>query len=161
MQSIGYTCGARGNVYNGENDFSQGFVWEVWQRPGSSRDWVHDDNAIVVFYVHTGADVRGGYGRPLITSAEDNEGESCLPLDWTIGYYTADDQSEEVAESHDLNPERWDQGYSGSPWHHMTDQLEAAGFTVGRCAQTRYGLVWVFMHENTGETIRVSPGYYP
>lgn len=76
MERLGYTQIARDNTYNGENDLSQEYVWEVWEID-ESPDWIWADtardhpikgipNTVVLVYVHTGADVRGGYAKPCI-----------------------------------------------------------------------------------------------
>lgn len=61
-------AGLRNNVYNEENDFSQVFVYEVWspEEDGPNRDPIYNhNNEIVVIFIHTGCDVRGGYSAPL------------------------------------------------------------------------------------------------
>lgn len=70
---------ARDNVYNGENDLSQVYVWEVYAtRHDGSYDWIYADSAVLVVYIHTGCDVRGGYSYPVFL---ESDGDYAAPFD--------------------------------------------------------------------------------
>jgi hypothetical protein len=94
MEERGFTCSARDNTYNSDNDYDQNFVWEVWQRE-SGRDWVWDTDAVVLVYVHTGADARGGYARPV---AVRFDGDAVIPLDPFVSFVPADDHDDDTYE---------------------------------------------------------------
>lgn len=64
MEEMGYQEVARDNIYNTENDFDQVFVFEIWSLD-RVKDWYYSKDVVVVLYIHTGADVRGGYSPPL------------------------------------------------------------------------------------------------
>lgn len=84
-EELGLTCAGRDNVYNGENDLSQVFVWEVWN-DGESGDWIYpDESTVTVIFVHTGCDVRGGYGHPLFVRPESVGCEYSIPVDVVAG----------------------------------------------------------------------------
>jgi len=104
LESKGYEQLARDNVYNGENDLDQVFIWEVWQRPGSCvDDWVWADSwdILAVVYVHTGCDVRGGYSMPLIGNfAGDYAVPFYLSCEWHVeATKSATDEELYLAES--------------------------------------------------------------
>ena len=63
LESLGYTQHARDNTYNVENDLSQNYVWELWTKNENEADWINADRDDTVFvtFIHTGADIRGGY----------------------------------------------------------------------------------------------------
>jgi len=86
MERLGYVQVARDNTYNTDNDLDQDFVWEVWQREGAAREWFYDDTAIVLVYVHTGADIRGGYAPAL---ALRFDGDYTVPF-FRVSYYCED-----------------------------------------------------------------------
>ena len=64
MEEMGYVSHRRGNTYNYENDMDQCFVYEAWGLEPDS-DWYYSSDVIMTLFVHTGADVRGGYSPPL------------------------------------------------------------------------------------------------
>jgi hypothetical protein len=78
---------ARDNVYNGENDFSQVFVWEVYTPNEDESDWIYADEPLVVLYVHTGCDVRGGYSTPLFLRPQ---GDYAMPIHFCAEYFIAE-----------------------------------------------------------------------
>lgn len=80
-----WECLARENTYNVESDLDQCFVFEVWGEPGSDWAYLGPEESMVVVYVHTGCDVRGGYGQPIFCHSRG--GEYALPLDWVAGFY--------------------------------------------------------------------------
>lgn len=84
MEQAGYESCGRDNVYNGENDLSQTFVWEVWRSPDRDQmDWIYDEEAVIVIHVHTGCDVRGGYTSPVFCRSNT---EYTAPVDVSAGY---------------------------------------------------------------------------
>lgn len=119
MEERGYRCVGRDNTYNGENDLDQNFVWEVWQLDGSDREWLYDDEAIVLVYAHTGCDVRGGYSRPL---AVRFDGECALPVDLVVGFHAADAQTDEWMIKH-AREDEFDIGYSSNPQYRLTQTV--------------------------------------
>lgn len=178
MTELGYRQLTRDNTYNNENNFSQDFVWEVWAPEDSDvSDWVwadaDRDRVVVVIYVHTGCDIRGGYSPPMFLVCDDGNCEYVFPLTWVCSYGISDtrdarllrrgrrdggdSRSHEVAEDNGLNPDEWCAGYSSEPWYHMTEQLTSAGFTKMRTLKTG----WAFMNPETRETIHVGASYWP
>ncbi len=84
----GWTVQTMGNVYNEENDFSAMWTWTVLLRDdGDSGDWIYADEGdfIVIYRMHTGCDVRGGYGRPIFST--ESVGEYVMPLDFGCDWY--------------------------------------------------------------------------
>lgn len=115
FEAKGYRQAARDNVYNYDNDFDQVFIYEVYvPEDQSSDEWYYAD-AKVVWYLHTGCDVRGGYSDPMFL--EFNTGcETVMPLDWSCSLY-----SDGLDESEN---ERLMVGWSSYP----LGQLEEMGF---------------------------------
>ena len=126
LKMQGYTQLARDNTYNAENDLSQNFVWEVWQRPDTFGlpDWIYADasEVLVVLYIHTGADVRGGYSKPLFCTYR---GDYAVPLDNLVEWYLAplpcEILSEEAESINDAGCLL--SGYSQNPTSHATEDL--------------------------------------
>src|SRR5437870_8937644 len=58
-----YKCTQVDNIYNGENDFSSVFQWQVFY-PEHCSDWLYAHDVYVAVEIHQGGDVRGNYGRP-------------------------------------------------------------------------------------------------
>lgn len=122
MESQGYYCHARDNTCNTENDFSDGFVWEVWTKNEHESDWVYADDAVCVLYLHRGGDIRGNYGGPLFLVHIGYD--YSMALDWVCGFHIVEavDYST-LAEGCELSPEecqrideRWQIGYSSCPF---------------------------------------------
>jgi hypothetical protein len=152
MITKGYVRACRGNVYNTENDLSDVYVYEVWQKPGeeTSSDWIYDDNAIAVLYIHTGADVRGGYGRPIFCRSK---GDYAIPMDLCAEYHA--EPAKPDVEINDVDwghyqaiDEEWQTGYSSYPY----GQLESDVETWHEETRTRDS---VEVTLKTGERIRV------
>lgn len=61
LESIGWEVVSEDNVYNHENDLSDVFVYRVAQPRGRRKDWLWDDEVLVLVAVHRGGDVRGNY----------------------------------------------------------------------------------------------------
>lgn len=170
LEDAGYKCLARDNTYNNENDLSQDFVWEVWvPEHVECADWVWAntwrDSVVVVIYVHTGCDIRGGYSPPMFLTCDDGNCETVFPLTWVCGYgisdtrgaFYDDSPSHEACGEHGLTPDEWCAGYSSNPWRHMVEQLEGAGFTQTRTLAQG----WAFRNPETKQTIFVGPDYTP
>lgn len=100
MERLGYHQLVRENTYNwGDNDLDQCFVFEVWSKD-ENREWIYADNAdeaVVLVYAHTGADVRGGYARPI---AVVFDGEYSVPLELVVSFSPADAITREWCERH-------------------------------------------------------------
>lgn len=107
-ESNGLVSRARDNIYNGENDLSQVYIWEVWtDKEDESPEWIYSESPLVVIHVHTGCDVRGGHSRPIFCRPR---GEYAVAVDHVAGY--------RITESHfdtDGLDDRWQVGYSSWP----------------------------------------------
>lgn len=102
----------RDNVYNGENDLSQVYVWEIWSP-------LYADESLTVIYVHTGCDVRGGYSYPLFCRSS---GEYAVPVDLCASYHVGDFRRWD-GERYELD-ERWQAGYSSWPAGELRKDIE-------------------------------------
>ena len=123
MESLGYEQAARDNTYNGESDMDQVFVWEVWQHEGSrDREWIYDDEAIVLVYAHTGCDVRGGYARPI---AVRFDGEYALPVDLVLSFHPANAATEEWMHRTRHDTDVFSAGYSSNPQYRLREAVGA------------------------------------
>ena len=132
---------ARDNVYNSENDFDQVFIFEIWvPEYVDCIDWLYCDEAVVVIYVHTGCDVRGGYSKPLFCIFPDSE--FTIPLDWQVSYY-----SNELSDNEN---DLLQVSYSGYPW----GQLEDMNLEYVRSEKDSY------IFKRDGEEIRIHPELY-
>ena len=140
MENFGYIQVARDNTYNNENDYSQNFIWEVWHSPEVSdgRDWVWQSekdtfgyacplneedmpHVIVVLYIHTGCDIRGGYSPPIFGTFC---GETVIPFYSCVEFYieSFDEYGEEDAS--DFNDKGQGLcGYSSNPASHLEYSL--------------------------------------
>ncbi len=121
---------ARDNTYNGENDLSQDYVWEVYTEEISPSDWIYADNALMVVYAHTGCDIRGGYAYPLFLR---HQGDYAVPFDLTAEFYIIEGRlnGEEIDEE-ELRAldEQWQNGYTSNPTYQMSKDIERVfGFT--------------------------------
>ena len=141
-----WECLTRENVYNAENDLDQMYVFEVWG-PSDNPGWMYlgPDESMVVIYMHTGCDVRGGYGRPLFCHAIGG-GEYVLPLNWVAGFYpiSAHDPEGNPVEGWNVpGIDRLSVGYSSHPfselerwasrifWHTLTPEGTVVILTPG------------------------------
>jgi len=112
MEEMGYVSLGRDNTYNSENDFDQVFVYEAWSLD-HGIDWCYSSDVVMTLFVHTGADVRGGYSPPLFGKwrCETNIPELRLKYDCEAG----DPSHEDIAQRfNDSDVSRWDvekQGY--------------------------------------------------
>ncbi|MBW2636000.1 MAG: hypothetical protein JRC86_00490 [Deltaproteobacteria bacterium] len=113
----GWECASRGNTYNEESDLDQCFTWWVFVNPEEVSDWVHADDGefVTILRMHTGADVRGGYGRPIFYTEHFSKGGDGypLPLDHVSELYfgAIDSESDEMGEDF---AERFNQDGRGS-----------------------------------------------
>lgn len=148
MRDRGYTQSARDNTCNGDNDFDQDFVYEVWTPEHSDcSDWCYADDAVIVIYAHTGCDVRGGYASPMIVTFPNCE--YVMPLDFQCSLYSEqldDDQNDQLSV-----------GYSGYP----IGQLQDMGFHLDAKKQESTGATettW-FVNDD-GKSIEVCANYW-
>jgi len=116
---------ARDNVYNGENDLSEVYVWEVYSPEEKVSDWLYCDDPLTVIYVHTGADVRGGYGKPVFCRPK---GDYPIPVDLCAEFYAASGVDADGDELSDDDLQRigdhWRTGYSSRPSSQFEDDVE-------------------------------------
>lgn len=146
---LGLVKAASDNVYNGEQDLSQVYQWSVWRPAESNGDWIYDDEALTVIFIHTGCDVRGGYSAPLFCRTN---GEYVVPLDLCAEFF-ADSGTD--AEGNELTPdelrdidEKWRSGYHSHPASAVADD----------CAEVLESAATYFVARlKTGETVRVVP----
>lgn len=135
MESCGYERLLRENVYNGENDLTQVFVYEIWKPEAQKRDGDGGIYAvpgvIAVFHIHTGCDVRGGYGRPIFCNSKT---DYAMPVDYTVGYSFSNGRRGRKKltpeECHGFD-ERYQVGYSGNPSYELSKDLERAWAVKG------------------------------
>jgi hypothetical protein len=156
MESLGYHQHARDNVYNNDNDFSQVFVWEVWSKEPSEADWLYAKDVVVVLYIHTGADVRGGYSPPLFVEARGFD--YSMPIDWYVEVFV-----KEIIEGK-ICPEK-------STWSSKDDQsINDLAKSVERVIRTskgewdeegdsHTGVEWAIVKLKDGPTIKIMAGF--
>lgn len=137
LDEIGFSEVSAHNPYNGENDLSQVYVVRVYSRVGKDYDIYQgtidrgeDDinDVVVLISAHNGADVRGGYtdSVPIIPKGSY---DYIYPIDVTAGFYVSKawDSDGNVIEKEDLSVdvERWITGYSSSPTHTFSKEIES------------------------------------
>lgn len=125
MKLFQYNQVARDNVYNMENNLSQAYIYEVYVPEwDDSDDWLCSDNALVLIYMHTGCDVRGGYAPAVILKANSNS-EISLPIDLVAEIHLIElhDENGDELET-DEHGEEWQCGYSNNPVHEFNKELE-------------------------------------
>ena len=151
MLEKGYQSAAKDNVYNRENDLSQVYVWEVFQSSeNKNKDWIYDAEAVVVIWVHTGCDVRSGYGSPLFCRSSGSD--YAVPMDYVAGWLITEGTN---SDGNPLSPdeclslcERWQPGYSTNPAGQFTEEIERILYH----SETRIRVLL-----KTGETVVVIP----
>jgi hypothetical protein len=147
---LGLTQLARDNTYNGENDLSQTYVWEVYADEDDG-DWIYNDDALMVVYAHTGCDVRGGYAYPLFLRCQ---GDYAIPMDLVAEFFITDarlngeDLEDEACRSLD---EQWQCGYTSNPAYHMSKDIERV-FEFTKTVNT------VVVKLTSGEIVRIMAG---
>jgi hypothetical protein len=147
---LGLTQLARDNTYNGENDLSQTYVWEVYADEDDG-DWIYNDDALMVVYAHTGCDVRGGYAYPLFLRCQ---GDYSIPMDLVAEFFITDarlngeDLEDEACRSLD---EQWQCGYTSNPAYHMSKDIERV-FEFTKTVNT------VVVKLTSGEIVRIMAG---
>jgi hypothetical protein len=128
-EHLGLVQRARDNVYNGENDLTQVYIWEVYTPEDDGRDWIFDNDALTVIFVHTGCDVRGGYSAPIFCRTR---GEYSVPVDLCAQFYAAearDEDGNEIEDPHTLD-EKWRCGWASHPASQLREDIERVfGFT--------------------------------
>jgi hypothetical protein len=141
---------ARDNTYNGENDLSQTYVWEVYADEDDG-DWIYNDDALMVVYAHTGCDVRGGYAYPLFLRCQ---GDYSIPMDLVAEFFITDarlngeDLEDETCRGLD---EQWQCGYTSNPAYHMSKDIERI-FSFTKTVNT------VVVKLTSGEIVRIMTG---
>jgi hypothetical protein len=150
---LGLYSQARDNVYNGENDLSQVYVWEVFTPEEKHRDWLFADNAVVVIHVHTGCDVRGGYSYPLFCRST---GDYSIPVDYCAefsAYEGTDAEGNELThEELQAIYEHWQNGYGPHPETTLNEDL--AEVIEGSVEGDKFTAKL-----KTGETVRIQATY--
>jgi hypothetical protein len=120
MKRLGYHELARDNTYNwGNNDLDQCFVFEVWSKD-EEAEWIYAEDAVVLVYAHTGADVRGGYARPV---AVVFDGEYSVPIDLAVNFSWADDSTKAWCERHYNSEYPFERGETDHPESALTDVM--------------------------------------
>lgn len=152
-------CHARDNVYNGENDLSQVYVWEVWTGNERESDWIYADDPLTVLYVHTGCDVRGGYGRPLFCRSN---GEFAVPVDLCAEFRAIEGTDANGAPldwtALETVSEKWQSGYSRHPSGEVERALARVLVFPGT-GEGESGCPAEFVAVlHTGETVRIAAG---
>jgi hypothetical protein len=146
-ERLGLFQHARDNAYNGENDLSEVYVWEVYNAEEKVSDWFYCDEPLTVIYVHTGADVRGGYGKPVFCRSR---GELPVPFDLCAEFWaesgTDEDGADLSREQLDAICEKWRSGYSSRPASQVEKDVETL---VSQTPET------VTVKLKTGETVTV------
>ena len=118
---LGLVQRARDNTYNGENDLSQVYIWEVYTPRENAGDWIYDDEALSVIFIHTGCDVRGGYSAPIFCRGK---GEFVIPMDTCAEFFAieARDADGNEIETGDID-EHWRTGWSSHPSYEITKDI--------------------------------------
>ena len=112
MKRLGYHELTRDNTYNwGSSDLDQCFVYEVWSKRHTS-EWLYAKDALVLVYAHTGADVRGGYARPI---AVVFDGEYTVPIDLVVNFSWADESTKAWCERHYSSEFPFERGEADHP----------------------------------------------
>jgi len=157
LEVFGMKSRSRDNTYNNENELSQNYIWDVY-RPGGDddSDWVYSDGSeIVIIHIHTGCDVRGGYGAPIFCRSK---GDYSAPVDVVCGFSIIDGRDTDGTELTDGEREslsqRWQVGYSRSPWSELSDDVARwFGFTMEYNAGVPVSCIAKL---KTGEIVRIS-----
>ena len=78
----GWELATSGNTYNEDTDLTQCFTWWVFVNPEEVSDWLHADEGefVSIYRIHTGCDVRGGYGRPIFSTENASNGGDGYPI---------------------------------------------------------------------------------
>ena len=109
---------ARDNMCNQETDFDQVFVYEVYNLEKAS-DWIYPkDDTLVVLYMHTGCDVRGGYGRPIFCRVASCCDQDTVPVNCCAGYYASDEDGNAIDEEG-----HWAPGWSSYPYGILEEEV--------------------------------------
>jgi hypothetical protein len=152
-EELGLHSQARDNVYNGENDLSQVYVWEVFTPEEKPSDWLYADDAVVVIHVHTGCDVRGGYSYPLFCRST---GDYSIPVDYCAEFsaYEGTDAEGNELTHEELQGiyEQWQNGYGPHPETTLNEDL--AEVIDGSVDGDKFTAKL-----KTGETVRIQATY--
>jgi len=142
----GYHSASRGNTYNGENDLSQSYVWDVFlPNDGKDKsDWLYEPDAVVLIHIHCGCDERSGHASPLFCKSK---GDYCIPTDLCAEYKAGPVKTGALIDSDDVDwehyqaiDEKWSAGYSRYPygaleadvaeWHEDTRTRDSVEVTL-------------------------------
>lgn len=135
---------ARDNVYDQENDLSQVFVWEVWSDKEEESDWIYAHDALLVVFVYTGYDVRGGYAAPLFLK---HMGDYACPVDFVAGFGCAEARLPGGGEPDSQRlDEHWLVGWSSCPSARVSEDVERVFW---------HGPDWFIATLKTGEIVKV------
>ena len=120
MKRLGYHEMTRDNTCNwGSNDLDQCFVYEVWSKD-EGEDWIYAEDAVVLVYAHTGADVRGGYARPI---AVRFDGELAIPIELVVSFCYADESTREWCVRHHRQEYAFERGEVEHPESALEDEV--------------------------------------
>ena len=155
---LGYCQEERGNVYNNENDLTQMYVWEVYNRD-PKLDWMYkEDDTVTVIYIHTGCDVRGGYGQPIFCRAK---GEYAIPIDVVaeVDLIEGTDAEGEPLddEERERRCEEWQAGYSSAPLFQFFRDVDSVLSDAPIVEDGLWPMVWVKLKD--GITAKVQFSY--
>ncbi len=117
-KAVPYLCMPIANTYNGPNDLSSEFQWQVFY-PSDSGDHYWSNEVYVAVEVHLGGDVRGNYGRVRLYGPIDNLAETGF-FDMSLGWYVLDSEGEDVQRVND----EVCVGYSSEPTSHLESLLD-------------------------------------
>jgi len=144
---------ARDNIYNGENDLSQVYIWEVFTPEGKPGEWLYADDAVVVIHVHTGCDVRGGYSYPLFCRSKSDY-STAVDFCAEFSAYEGKDAEGNELDIDDLQhlSEHWQNGYTSHPETALNEDLAEVieGSVDGDSFTAKL---------KTGETVRIQATY--
>lgn len=122
---LGLNQRERDNTYNNENDLSQCYVWECYTSKDDYADWIYCNDALLVVYIHTGADIRGGYSNPLFLRSK---GEYALPVNLMAEFYAIEGRDGFGNELSQMEleslGEHWINGYSTNPSYELSKQID-------------------------------------
>lgn len=221
LMASGYVAHHRDNVYNSDNDFSQVWIYEVWekqrepqfmvllsdfvellealrdsetrrcdsaaedifrtldswyeQKPDQPHgDWINltdDEETVVVIHIHTGCDVRGGYGRPVFCHST---GEYAIPVEWSVEMWACElldkpgeewrnnPEQKRLQGTPEYDPhellrsldERWSTSYSAWPKGKFEEDIEA--IEPDSLQVDEHGVPTVIAQHKDGHRIRVA-----
>tara|TARA_X000001382_G_scaffold87007_1_gene62014 strand:+ start:77 stop:829 length:753 start_codon:yes stop_codon:yes gene_type:complete len=109
------------NSYNYDNDLSQNFIVEVYNDETYKDYFEVDDSTLTAIYIHTGADVRGGYSYPLITRSKT---DYSFPHSMCAEYRCIEERGADCGDFPELLSEKWECGYSSYPFGELEQDTQ-------------------------------------